>query len=287
MRDNRSVDKRRMCSQCRAFITSDDKVCPYCDSKVGARAIDLRMPDAIGGLIPADRFVTMLLLMINTALYVATVVISARKGAFDLRGGLFSFGSVDYGTLSAFGMNEFIYVNAGHWWRLLTAGFLHLSLLHIAMNMWSLLSVGAQVEEIFGSSRMVVIYLFSTFTGFWSSYYFHHGSSAGASAGLFGLVGAMIALGSLHRTSSFAQAAKAMYLQTAIYGLVIGFLGYLPMDNWAHVGGLAGGYCMARLTGVDNKDGGPKDRTWNWGAAAAVAITAFAFAKLIQYSFLR
>ena len=61
------MDKRRMCPNCRAFITTDDKVCPNCQFTVVPKAVDRRTPaDALGGLIPHARFTTMLILLINT-----------------------------------------------------------------------------------------------------------------------------------------------------------------------------------------------------------------------------
>ena len=70
-----------MCPNCRAFITSDDKICPYCQAQVGERVIDRRSPpDVLGGLIPHQRFVTMLILLINTGLYVATMLRTHQQG---------------------------------------------------------------------------------------------------------------------------------------------------------------------------------------------------------------
>ena len=57
----------------------------------------------------------------------------------------------------------------GEWWRLVTAGFLHGGLLHILMNSWVLFDLGAQVEEIYGASRMWVIYFVSSVCGFYAS----------------------------------------------------------------------------------------------------------------------
>ena len=274
-----------MCPQCRAFITSDDKICPYCDTKQGARAVDRRLPDALlGGLLPADRMVTMLLLMVNTALYAATLIVTLQSGGMAGGGGMLGIGTIDSATLTKFGANVFLFVNAGQWWRLVTAGFLHISLIHVAMNMWSLFSIGAMVEEIFGTSRMTAIWIVSTITGFGASFYINHGFSAGASAGLFGLIGAMIAFGVQHKTSAFAQAAKSAFLQTAAINLVIGFMGYFPIDNWAHIGGLAGGFGVAMLSGIDNKDGGLRDRVWHWVSIACILLTAFSFWKAVQFS---
>ena len=55
-----------MCPHCRAFITTNDRTCPYCHETVGARAIDVRAPgDLLGGLIPHVRYATTMLLVIN------------------------------------------------------------------------------------------------------------------------------------------------------------------------------------------------------------------------------
>ena len=90
----RTLDKRRMCPNCRAFITSDDKVCPYCQAQVGERVIDRRAPS--GGLIPPERYVTMLILLINTGLYLATVLRTNQQGGSG-------FGDPSMQTLVDFG----------------------------------------------------------------------------------------------------------------------------------------------------------------------------------------
>ena len=69
-----SVEKRRMCPHCRAFITTSDKVCPYCDTPVGPKAIDVRSPgDLLGGLIPGGQFVTVLILTANVGMFLVTM----------------------------------------------------------------------------------------------------------------------------------------------------------------------------------------------------------------------
>ena len=86
-------------------------------------------------------------------------------------------------------------IRHGHWWRLVTAGFLHGGLLHIFMNSWVLFSVGAQVEETYGTARFLVLYFVSNVLGSMPSTLFSPVLSIGASAALFGLIGAMIAAG--------------------------------------------------------------------------------------------
>src|SRR5580698_4105009 len=175
-----------MCPQCRAFITTDDKVCPYYQAEGVAKPVSRRNPaGALGGLIPHARFTTMMILLINTGLYIATVVHSSQSGGGS---GL----DIDSATLFDFGAKYRAAIMAGQWWRLITAGFLHGGLLHILMNSWVLFDLGAQVEEHYGTPRYVVIYFVSTITGFLASTYWSAALSIGASAGILGLVGAMI-----------------------------------------------------------------------------------------------
>ncbi len=132
------VDKRRMCPNCRAFVTTSDKVCPYCQAPVAARAVEQRNPgEILGGLIPHARFTTIVILLINTALYLAEYL-SPQSGITRAGESLPSF------------------MMQGEWWRLITAGFLHGSILHILMNSWVLLDLGAEVETLYGTSRMIV-----------------------------------------------------------------------------------------------------------------------------------
>jgi rhomboid protease GluP len=266
------MDQRRMCPNCRAFITTHDKVCPYCNEKVGPRAVERRDPGAImGGFIPHARFVTMIILTINFGLYLATVVFSERAG----QGG---FMGVDGQTLLAFGAKyRLAILNYGQWWRLVTAGFLHGGLLHIGMNSWVLFDLGAQVEEVYGAARLIVVYFLATVFGFLLSTFWTAALSVGASAGIMGLIGAMIALGVHNRHSSAGTAVRGMYVRWAVYILIFGMLPGLHIDNAAHIGGLAAGFGAAYLAGTPRIGTAVSERLWRGAAAACVVITAASF----------
>ena len=137
-------------------------------------------------------------------------------------------------------------IAAGQWWRLVTAGFLHGGLIHIFMNSWVLFSVGAQVEETYGTARYLVLYFVSTVVGFLASTYFSPHLSVGASAALFGLIGAMIAAG-MRSNTAMGAAIRAQYTQWVIYMVVIGLLPIFNIDTAAHLGGLAAGFALAWL----------------------------------------
>ncbi|MGD0201399.1 MAG: rhomboid family intramembrane serine protease [Bryobacteraceae bacterium] len=269
------MDKRRMCPHCRAFITSRDRVCPYCQGVVGPRAIDRRDPKAIlGGFIPHARFTTSIILLINFGLFAATVLFSMRAGngnaLFDLDGR----------TLFQFGAKYRDAIVLGQWWRLVTAGFLHGGILHLLMNSWVLFDLGAQVEEIYGATRLLVIYFAATVGGFYLSMIWTPALSVGASAGILGLIGAMIALGVRHRAHPLGGAIRSLYIRWAVYGLALGLLPGLRVDNAAHIGGLAAGFVVAYAAGTPRLVGGWGEHLWRILSYLCLALTALAFLSM-------
>jgi rhomboid protease GluP len=264
-----------MCPHCRAFITTDDRVCPYCNTPVGPRAVDRRNPGEImGGLIPHARFTTILILLINTGLYLATALYSMKSG----RGSLFG---IDIDTLYQFGAKYPPAIVVGHqWWRLVTAGFLHGGLLHILMNSWVLFDLGAQVEEFYGTARLIIFYFAATVLGFYASMFWTPAISVGASAGLMGLIGAMIAFGMRER-SHYGSALRGFYVRWALYGLALGFL--LPgIDNAAHLGGLAAGFVAGFITGPQRLVGWT-ETLWRIVAGICIALTAYSFLRMVLF----
>ncbi len=264
-----------MCPHCRAFITTRDRVCPYCNTEVGPRAADRRgTGEMIAGFIPHARFVTTIILLINFGLFVVTVLASMRLGNSS------AFMGLDGRTLINFGakLRELIGSPYHQWWRLVTAGFLHGGLLHIGMNSWVLFDIGATVEELYGWARMIVIYFVSTVAGFYVSTLWSPGVSVGASAAIFGLIGAMIALGVRSRTS-LGAAIKGLYIRWAIYGLIFGLMP--GIDNGAHLGGLAAGFAVGYVAGTPKLvETLPIERLWRLAAYCSLIITGVAFLEM-------
>jgi len=260
-----------MCPNCRAFINSDDKVCPYCETSLGPRAVERRSPsDALGGLIPHARFTTTVILLLNFGLYVATMVYSMKGSS----GVVFD---IDGQTLFAFGAKVPLGMLGGQWWRLVTAGFLHGGILHILMNSWVLFDLGAQVEEFYGTSRFLVFYFVATVAGFLTSAVFSNALSIGASAGIFGLIGAMIAFGVRHRHTAMGASLRAHYTQWVIFMVVIGLLPGFQVDNAAHMGGLAGGFVVAYVANTPSAFDVWQEKFWRLVAAICLILTALSF----------
>jgi rhomboid protease GluP len=270
-----SVESRSICPNCRAFVSKADRVCPYCEAQLGSRAAErTSYAGAVAGLIPHARFTTLMILLINSALYMASMLFSIRAGsaagAFDIPGGvLFQLGAKFSPAI----------LQGGDWWRLLTAGFLHGGLMHILMNSWALFDLGSQVEEIYGASRLIVFYSVSTIGGFLLSTLWNPGLSVGSSAGIFGLIGVMIALGMSAR-SALGDHIKTLYVRWAVYGLLFGLLPFFQVDNAAHLGGLAAGFGAAWVAGLPNPFNTASETIWRWVSYVCLALTVYAFARM-------
>jgi rhomboid protease GluP len=270
------METRRMCPHCRAFITTKDKICPYCETRVGPSARDRLGADLVAGIIPTAQFATIVILTLNVGMYLLTSLASMRSGGGGLMG-------LDGRTLLQFGASFPPYIfGAGQWWRLLTAGFLHGGLMHILFNSWALMDVGSHAEQIYGTPRMSAIYLLSTMGGFGASAVFTGSLSVGASAGLLGLIGAMIAYGMAHHGPE-ASMVKQFYVRWLIYILLMGLLPFFHIDNAAHIGGLAVGFAVGWLAGTPDYDGSFRDRLWKTVAGIMVAVTALAFVKMFLF----
>ena len=223
----------------------------------------------VAGLIPQARFNTIVILLVNFGLYLASGLYSSKTG----QGGLWE---LDSRTLVAFGAKYGPLIALGQWWRLVTAGFLHGGLLHILMNSWVLFDLGAEVEQIFGPARMWVIYVVSSVCGFYvSDLWAPMTPSIGASAGLCGLIGAMIALGVTH-TGPAASAIRGQYIRWAIYLMLWSFF-FPGVDMAAHVGGIVSGFGVAYFASQQRYEGAPVERLWRLGAWLAIALTVFSF----------
>jgi membrane associated rhomboid family serine protease len=127
-------------------------------------------------------------------------------------------------------------VTSGEWWRLISAGFLHGSIIHLLFNVYILWVIGSQLESIVGNIKFIIIYFVSLLGGSVVSYLFSpFGSySIGASGAIFGLMGAMLVVGR-KRNLDISQITTLVAIN-----VVIGFV--LSGIDWrAHLGGLATG----------------------------------------------
>lgn len=146
---------------------------------------------------------------------------------------------IDSRVLLKYGAKVNILIEQGQVWRLLTCAFLHGGLIHILCNMYSLYIIGPEIQQIYGTTRYLIIYAFSCLLSSLMSYFMSPYLSVGASGGIFGLMGALLAFAIIERHRIQKKYISSL-LQIIAINLFIG-LSVENIDNFAHLGGLIGG----------------------------------------------
>ncbi len=181
-------------------------------------------------------------------LYILTLV--ADPGGLRM-GGFLNFLSPSTESLFMFGASGAIPVfQYNRWWTILSAGWLHGGLLHIFFNMMWVRQLAPATAELYGASRMVIIYtvggvvgfLASTVSFFLPGFLGSGGLTVGASAPIFGLLGALVYYGRRTGSSAVGEQAKSWAFMLFIFGFIM-----QGVDNWAHLGGFVGGYLASRI----------------------------------------
>ncbi len=149
---------------------------------------------------------TIVLIALNTLVY----LVMALQGH--------SFITFDPELLLNWGANSGALTAGGQWWRLLTSTFEHGGLLHIALNMWCLYSLGWLAELLFGRSRFTLLYLMCGIGGSLGSICWRgNGLSVGASGAIFGIAGALIPAMLLHGNQQLRAALKGHLTSIALF----------------------------------------------------------------------
>ena len=262
------------------------KICPSCGSLVGISATrchncgtNLRFSMAavnrsLSGVFAGPAPITTALLVSNLLMFgVEWMALAAHGGG----GGLSILWGVGGEASYRLGMSAPYGIYVQHqWYRLITAMFLHGGLIHIGFNMMALMQLGPALEELYGSSRYFFLYTFTGAFGFLASSFVGH-LSLGASGGLLGLVGAMLAI-TTKRGGAYMRDLRSRLVSSVVLLFVLGFMG-MGIDNWAHGAGLASGFVLGKIF-ADRQPMNVRERqianALGWLAAIAV-IVSFAF----------
>jgi rhomboid protease GluP len=299
------ADRPSMCRSCGSIIGAGQKECAVCGVSATSDASSqpprmvpdretLRFARAV--LTRPYKF-TIILLVINVFVFLVMWQTSGIP--------LSMLTPLPNEVLLAFGAKLNYLIQSQHeWWRLVTPMFLHVNLLHLVINMYSLWVVGPYVERLYGSAKFVLFWVVTGVAGVIASYLTVRpgmavGSvgrflfktidtpSAGASGALFGLVGVLFVFGIKFRhelPEGFKRAFGTGLLPMILMNLFIGYLLRGLVDNAAHLGGLLSGAMLALVVDYrrpDEKTGGAL--TWRILQGAAVALVAVSFFKTAQH----
>ncbi len=178
--------------------------------------------------------VTLTLIAVNVAMFVVTAVSAALDGGNPLD---------NYRSTVFFWLQQYpVLVDAGEWWRLVTAAFLHVGVLHLVLNMLALLVFGSELERQLGRLRYLALYLVSILGGAAAIQLFGNPVApvAGASTAIYGLLGGLAVL-MLVRRQDLRGLMTLLALNVLISVLVPG------ISILGHLGGLIGGALAATV----------------------------------------
>ena len=173
------------------------------------------------------------IIAINILVYLALVLYERMSG-------------ISYGQLiTQFGAKVNSLILDGEYWRFITPIFLHGSLVHLMVNCYSLYMIGSLVERLYGRSKFIISYLVAGILGNLCSFLFVSSPSVGASGAIFGLMGILLYFG-LEKPLQFKVYFGSSIITTILINLVYGFTA-TGIDNFAHLGGLVGGFLVIGL----------------------------------------
>jgi rhomboid protease GluP len=268
------------------------KLCPACGTLVGASATRCHQCGAsmtfslaaasksLSKLMPTTSPATYAILTLSCVMYGLSLLWTIRLNGMQAPGGgglgaLMNFGAIAGNVLIRLGASLPLAINLFQPWRFVTAVFLHGSVMHIVFNMWVLMDIGPQIEELYGSARYLFIYVLTGIGGYVVSSTFGK-FSVGGSGALLGLIGVLLAI-TTGRRSAGMQMLRGQIIRWLIYIAVFGFL-FPGIDNFAHAGGLASGFLLGKVM-VDRAPVSPEERKsaqlLGW-ASAIVVVASFA-----------
>ena len=288
-----------MCRSCGAIVGAGETQCGVCGASTALQSTSHRGPRSpdketirfARAVLNRPYKFTIIFLIINLFVF----LLMWESSGMSLR--VLQRGFPD-AILAMYGAKLNYLINSPNyqWWRFITPMFVHIDVLHIVMNMFSLLIIGPFVEKLYGSAKFVAFYVLTGIAGVVGSYlalqpslsrgvlgsFIFKGDdvpSAGASGALFGLVGVLFVFGIKYRhelPEGFRRVFGTGLLPIIFINLFIGFVGRSFISNAAHLAGLFSGAALALFVDY-RRPGARASITTAWRALQVVCLLLIAF----------
>lgn len=277
----------KTCHACLASIPIGEKRCRYCGEKqlspleyrISQKFLHSRI-----GVYPA----TKLLLIVLVLLFIAMSIDIVTTDGYGLANALLEPPSELIYRWGAHLRGDFV------WWRLITANFIHIGIIHIVFNAYALRYVSPYVERAYGGSLTFVSFLFTgTVSMLMSNIFGAPGLVAGASGGLMGFIGLAAVSAHREKTALSLEVRNSMLKWAAsvmIFGIVVSQLTPMGIDNIAHAAGVAMGALLGCILPTQSTTGFTKLRTIRLARlglllAIGITLTAFGFMTASSVSY--
>ncbi|CDJ59687.1 Rhomboid family protein, expressed, related [Eimeria maxima] len=190
-----------------------------------------------------------ILAVIDLIVYIATVIYGQSPDNPT---------SPSISSLITFGASIPSAIRRGQIWRLICPVFLHLNILHLFINMFMQIRIGASIEEKYGTRRICVAYLVCALLGnlVSAATFFCNALKVGSSTAIFGLIG--IDLAELLVIWHSIEDRRPVVLQLVLFGLLFVFLSIgSATDVVGHLAGMAAGLSFGLVYNSSNPQGSP------------------------------
>jgi rhomboid protease GluP len=236
-----------LCPNCKKLISIFEAQCPYC----GTAHPSAWWKNNIWTRGFSDPyFLVKSIIGVNVVIYVISLLLNPR--GFGVALNPLTFLSPSGAILELLGATGKVPIDIYHrFWTLVSANYLHGSILHIFFNMAAFRQLGLLVAREYGGYRMFIIYTLGGIFGFVVSYLASVPWTIGASAAVCSLAGALLYYGK----SRGGIYGRAIYKQIGVWVIVLFIFGILvPMiNNWGHGGGIAAGIGLGFLLGYQER----------------------------------
>lgn len=223
----------RVCPACGALNSADDQTCYRCKRRLPGKAGSF-----FSELTAQNALFTRGTVLLCLVVFGLMVTVDGRLPLAPELGMGRPFRTY---TLVRFGALLHVPGVPLEWWRLLSAVFVHASVLHLALNMWVLLRFGSMIEERFGAARAALVLVLTGVFGFVVSTVWGVPFTLGASGGIFGLLGAEIGILIIRKYPNWKAVLGERLLSALILALI------MRVNTPAHIGGLAAGVALGML----------------------------------------
>jgi len=228
-----------LCPNCRKLISSDEPQCPFCG--IGNPGSGLKNNILIRGFGSGEQLIK-IIIYINAGFYILSLLFYPPH--IGLSSPFNAFSPDNYSLLLLGATGTIPISKLSHWWTLVSANYLHGSLLHVIFNMLAFRQIGSLVINLYGINRMIIFWFFSGILGYMVSYLAGVRFTIGASAAICGMIGAALFYGK-SRGGLFGQ---AVYKQISAWVFGIFLIGLMPgINNWGHGGGILAGILLGYI----------------------------------------
>jgi membrane associated rhomboid family serine protease/Flp pilus assembly protein TadD len=257
------------CTKCAREHGGEGPLCQTCQG-AAPNAVPVVGTPGLGLSAP----VTLVLVALNAAVFVYMLA----KGA--------PLNNPSVSDIIRFGANFGPLTLGNQWWRMVTAIFVHIGLMHLLINEWCLWDLGFMAEQLYGPRTFLAVYLISGITGSLVSVAHNFQVvSAGASGAIFGIAGALITtlhFGHIPAPRKALRASLISLIVFAVFNLAYGFYnGHI--DNCAHVGGLVAGLLLGAILSRDFTAAPKESRSMHVWVIPVCAVALFVATLAVRH----